>query len=29
VNDILGHKTAGELTPRFDEPVPGGAITKW
>jgi hypothetical protein len=29
VNDILGHKAAGELTPRFDEPVPGGAITKW
>jgi len=29
VNDILGRKAAGELTPRFDEPVPGGAITKW
>jgi len=28
-NDILGSKLRGELTPRFDEPVPGGAITKW
>lgn len=29
VNDILGHKSLGQLTPTFDEPVPGGAITKW
>lgn len=29
VNDILGHKSLGKLTPDFDEPVPGGAITKW
>lgn len=28
-NDILGSKLRGELTPRFDEPVPGGAITEW
>jgi hypothetical protein len=28
-NDILGSKLRGELTPRFDDPVPGGAITKW
>lgn len=28
-NDILGRKVRGELEPRFDEPVPGGAITKW
>jgi hypothetical protein len=28
-NDILGHKARGELEPRFDVPVPGGAITKW
>jgi hypothetical protein len=28
-NDILGHKARGELEPAFDEPVPGGAITKW
>ncbi len=29
VNDILGRKVRGELEPRFDQPVPGGAITKW
>jgi hypothetical protein len=29
VNDILGRKVRGELEPRFDEPVPGGAITQW
>jgi hypothetical protein len=29
VNDILGRKTRGELEPRFDTPVPGGAITEW
>lgn len=28
-NDILGSKLRGELAPRFDDPVPGGAITKW
>ena len=28
-NDILGSKVRGELAPRFDDPVPGGAITKW
>lgn len=28
-NDILGRKVRGELEPQFDEPVPGGAITKW
>ena len=28
-NDILGSKLRGELAPRFDEPMPGGAITKW
>ena len=28
-NDILGSKVRGELSPRFDDPVPGGAITKW
>lgn len=28
-NDILGGKLRGELSPRFDDPVPGGAITKW
>jgi hypothetical protein len=26
-NDILGRKARGELEPRFDVPVPGGAIT--
>ena len=29
VNDILGHKSRGQLSPTFDEPVPGGAITDW
>lgn len=29
VNDLLGTKSRGELEPKFDEPVPGGAITKW
>jgi hypothetical protein len=28
-NDILGMKVRGELEPRFDAPVPGGAITNW
>jgi hypothetical protein len=28
-NDILGHKTRGELEPRFDATTPGGAITDW
>lgn len=28
-NDILGRKVRGQLEPTFDEPVPGGAITKW
>ncbi len=28
-NDILGRKARGQLEPTFDEPVPGGAITKW
>lgn len=28
-NDILGGKVRGELSARFDEVVPGGAITKW
>jgi len=28
-NDVLGHKERGELEPRFDTPVPGGAITDW
>lgn len=28
-NDILGHKTRGELKPTFDDPSPGGAITNW
>jgi hypothetical protein len=28
-NDILASKMRGELTARFDDPVPGGAITKW
>jgi Family of unknown function (DUF6384) len=28
-NDILGHKSRGELEPKFDTPVPGGAITDW
>lgn len=28
-NDILASKVRGELAPRFDDPVPGGAITKW
>jgi len=28
-NDILGRKVRGELQPRFDTPVPGGAITNW
>ena len=26
-NDVLGYKTRGELEPKFDAPVPGGAIT--
>lgn len=26
-NDVLGYKQRGELEPKFDEPVPGGAIT--
>lgn len=29
VNDIFGRKARGELSPVFDEPVPGGAITNW
>ena len=29
VNDVLGRKARGELSPVFDEPVPGGAITNW
>lgn len=28
-NDVLGHKERGELEPKFDTPVPGGAITDW
>lgn len=28
-NDILGHKSRGELQPKFDDPSPGGAITNW
>jgi hypothetical protein len=28
-NDILGHKARGELEPKFDAPMPGGAITEW
>jgi hypothetical protein len=28
-NDILGHKARGELDPRWDTPVPGGALTDW
>ncbi len=28
-NDVLGHKARGELEPRFETPVPGGAITDW
>ncbi len=28
-NDILGHKARGELEPRWDTPVPGGALTDW
>ncbi len=28
-NDVLGHKERGELDPKFDIPVPGGAITDW
>ncbi len=28
-NDVLGHKTRGELEPKYDVPTPGGAITQW
>jgi hypothetical protein len=28
-NDILGHKARGELEPRWDTPMPGGALTEW
>lgn len=28
-NDILGHKARGELEPRWDAPLPGGALTEW
>lgn len=28
-NDILGHKARGELEPRWDAPLPGGALTDW
>ncbi len=28
-NDILGHKSRGDLDPKYDVPTPGGAITKW
>ncbi len=28
-NDILGTKARGELEPKWDVPVPGGAITDW
>jgi hypothetical protein len=28
-NDILGRKARGELEPRWDTPMPGGALTEW
>jgi len=28
-NDVLGRKARGELKPRFETPVPGGALTDW